>query len=124
VLLAVGAGLVVGKLLGVLGVTALVTRFTALRLPDGIGIRDLLPVALLTGIGFTVSLLITELSFDDPGRTDAAKLAVLVGSGLAALLAAPLLRWDAKRARAADENADGVPDAPQARIGDETRPSA
>lgn len=124
VLLAVGAGLVVGKLLGVLGVTALVTRFTALRLPDGIGIRDLLPVALLTGIGFTVSLLITELSFDDPSRTDAAKLAVLVGSGLAALLAAPLLRWDAKRARAADENADGVPDAPQARIGDETRPSA
>ncbi|GAA1426410.1 Na+/H+ antiporter NhaA [Agrococcus citreus] len=124
VLLAVGAGLVVGKLLGVLGVTALVTRFTALRLPDGISIRDLLPVALLTGIGFTVSLLITELSFDDPGRTDAAKLAVLVGSGLAALLAAPLLRWDAKRARAADENADGVPDAPQARIGDETRPSA
>lgn len=124
VLLAVGAGLVVGKLLGVLGVTALLTRCTALRLPDGIGIRDLLPVALLTGIGFTVSLLITELSFDDPGRTDAAKLAVLVGSGLAALLAAPLLRWDAKRARAADENADGVPDAPQARIGDRTRPSA
>ncbi|MBO1771042.1 Na+/H+ antiporter NhaA [Agrococcus sp. TF02-05] len=118
VLLAVAAGLVVGKLLGVLGVTALVTRVTPLRLPDGIGIRDLLPVALLTGIGFTVSLLITELSFDDAGRTDAAKLAVLVGSGIAALLAAPLLRWDARRARSADENRDGVPDARQARIGD------
>ncbi|SDR96474.1 Na+/H+ antiporter NhaA [Agrococcus carbonis] len=118
VLLAVAAGLVVGKLLGVLGVTALVTRWTPLRLPDGIGLRDLLPVALLTSIGFTVSLLITELSFDDTARTDAAKLAVLIGSGVAALLAAPLLRWDARRARSADENEDGVPDAAQARIGD------
>jgi len=118
VLLAVAAGLVVGKLLGVLGVSAIVVRCTPLRLPDGIGIRDLLPVALLTGIGFTVSLLIGELSFDDAGRTDAAKLGVLLGSGLAALLAAPLLRWDARRARSADENEDGVPDARQARIGD------
>ncbi len=118
VLLAVAAGLVLGKLLGVLGVTALVTRVTPLRLPDGIGIRDLLPVALLTGIGFTVSLLIAELSFDDAARTDAAKLAVLIGSGVAALRAAPLLRWAARRARSRDENLDGVPDSPQARIGD------
>ncbi|MFJ6113854.1 Na+/H+ antiporter NhaA [Agrococcus sediminis] len=117
VLLAVAAGLVIGKLIGVLGVTAIVTRVTPLRLPDGIGLRDLLPVALLTGIGFTVSLLITELSFDDAARTDAAKLAVLIGSGLAAVLAAPLLRWDAKQARSADMNEDGIADAPQERIG-------
>ncbi len=118
VLPAVVAGLVLGKLLGVLGVTALVTRLTPLRLPDGVGLRDLLPVALLTGVGFTVSLLITELSFDDPARTDAAKLAVLIGSGLAAALAAPLLRWDARKARSRDMNEDGVVDAPQPRIGD------
>jgi Na+:H+ antiporter, NhaA family len=118
VLLAVAVGLVLGKLLGVLGVTAILTRWTPLRLPDGIGVRDLLPVALLTGIGFTVSLLVTELSFDDAARTDAAKLAVLVGSGVAALLAAPLLRWDARRARSSDENRDGVRDTPQPRIGD------
>lgn len=118
VLVAVAAGLVLGKLCGVLGITAIVTRLTPLRLPDGIGIRDLVPVALLTGIGFTVSLLITELSFDDAARTDAAKLAVLIGSGTAALLAAPLLRWDARRARSRDENRDGVPDTAQPRIGD------
>lgn len=117
-LLGVTAGLVLGKLLGVLGVTAVVVRLTRFRLPDGIGIRDLIPVALLTGIGFTVSLLVAELSFDDAARTDAAKLGVLIGSGVAALLAAPLLRWDARRARARDENQDGVPDATQARIGD------
>ncbi len=118
VLLAVAGGLVLGKLLGVLGLTALATRLTPLRLPDGIGMRDLLPVAMLTGIGFTVSLLITELSFDDAARTDAAKLAVLIGSGLAAVLAAPLLRLDARRARARDMNEDGIADAPQPRIGD------
>ncbi|WP_234946183.1 Na+/H+ antiporter NhaA [Agrococcus sp. Marseille-P2731] len=118
VLIAVAGGLVLGKLIGVLGVTALVTRITPLRLPDGIGIRDLVPVALLTGVGFTVSLLITELSFDDAARTDAAKLAVLIGSGVAALLAAPLLRWDARRSRSRDENRDGEVDSPQARIGD------
>lgn len=118
VLLAVAAGLLLGKLLGVLGVTAIITRLTPLRLPDGIGIRDLVPIALLTGIGFTVSLLIVELSFDDPARTAAAKLAVLLGSGIAALLAAPLLRWDARRARSVDENQDGVLDERQARIGD------
>lgn len=40
--LAIAGGLVFGKLLGVLGTTALVTRLTPLRLPDAIGLRDLL----------------------------------------------------------------------------------
>src|SRR5690606_27989371 len=43
VVLAIVAGLVLGKLVGVLGVTALVTKLTPLRLPDAIGLRDLLP---------------------------------------------------------------------------------
>ena len=116
-------GLVVGKLLGVLGVTMLVTRWTSLRLPDGIGLRDLLPVAFLTGIGFTVSLLIAELSFPDAGHTDAAKLAILVGSASAAILAAGWLRWDARQARRRDMNDDGVDDRPYARIGDPEAPS-
>jgi len=54
-------GLCVGKIAGVLGATALMTRFTPLRLPDSIGLRDLIPVGMLTGIGFTVALLIAEL---------------------------------------------------------------
>ena len=48
---AVVAGLVLGKVVGVLGVTALLTRVTALRLPAGIGLRDLLPVVALFGAG-------------------------------------------------------------------------
>lgn len=117
VVLAIVAGLVLGKLLGVLGVTAIVTKVTPLRLPDGIGLRDLLPVAFLTGIGFTVSLLISELSFPDAEHTAGAKVAILAGSLLAALLAAFTLRWDARRARSRDMNEDGVVDADTGQIG-------
>ncbi|WP_146792578.1 Na+/H+ antiporter NhaA [Agrococcus baldri] len=117
VALAVMLGLIVGKVVGVLGVTALVTRLTPLRLPDGIGLRDLRPIALLTAIGFTVSLLIAELSFTDAVHTDAAKLAIILGSGVAAVLAAIELRRDARRARSRDMNEDGVPDRPWPLIG-------
>ncbi|MBS3178741.1 MULTISPECIES: Na+/H+ antiporter NhaA [unclassified Pseudoclavibacter] len=117
VFIAIAAALVLGKLIGVLGMTALVVKLTPLRLPDAIGVRDLLPVGFLTGIGFTVSLLIAELSFPDSEHTAAAKLAVLGGSLLAAVLAAITLRHDAKRARSDDMNEDGIPDIDRTPIG-------
>src|SRR5690606_20419617 len=95
VVLAIVAGLVLGKLIGVLGVTALVTRLTPLRLPDAIGLRDLLPIGFLTGMGFTVSLLIAQLSFADSIHTDGPRVGVLLGTLVAAVLAAATLRWDA-----------------------------
>jgi NhaA family Na+:H+ antiporter len=107
---AVAAGLVLGKVIGVLGTTALVTKLTPLRLPQGIGVRDLLPVGLLCGIGFTVSLLIAELSFPDSEHTAAAKLAILIGSFAAAILGAIMLRHDARQTRTRDMNLDGVDD--------------
>ncbi|MDQ1130307.1 Na+/H+ antiporter NhaA [Microbacterium sp. SORGH_AS_0888] len=103
VVLAIVVGLVIGKLVGVLGTTALVTRLAPLSLPAGLRLRDLLPVGLLTGIGFTVSLLIAELSFPDGGHTTGAKAAVLIGTVVSATLAAVLLRWDAGRATRAKE---------------------
>lgn len=119
VVLAIVAGLVVGKLVGVLATTAIVTRLTPLRLPDNIGLRDLAPIGLLAGIGFTVSLLIAELSFPDSEHTDGAKLAILAGTLIAAAGAAIMLRWDAKRARKADMNEDGTADTASLRIEDE-----
>lgn len=110
VVLAVSAGLVLGKLLGVLGTTKLVTSFTRLRLADSIGMRDLIPVGFLTGIGFTVSLLIAELSFPDATHTAAAKIGILLGTAIAALLAAFSLAWNSRQLRAIDMNEDGVPD--------------
>ena len=115
---AVVLGLVVGKVTGILGAVALATRSSRLRLPDGIGLRDLLPVGLLAGIGFTVSLLIVELSFDDETTTSGAKIAVLAGTVVSAAAAAVLLRWDSRKARSADMNEEGVPDSPQPTVGD------
>ncbi len=110
VLVAISVALVAGKLIGVLGVTKLVTTFTKLRLADGLGVRDLLPIGLLTGIGFTVSLLIAELSFPDSEHTAAAKLGVLIGTAIATILAALTLVWDSRSPRETDMNEDGVPD--------------
>ena len=96
VFVAAALALVAGKVVGVLGTTALVTRLTPLQLPAGINVRDLLPVGLLCGIGFTVALLISELSFSDDSHIAAAKLAVLLGSLVSAALGAAMLRWDAR----------------------------
>ena len=110
--IAIFVALLVGKMVGVLTATAVMTRLTPLRLPDSIGMRDLVPLGLLTGIGFTVALLIAELSFEK-GADDhaaAAKAAILAGSVVAASIAAVMLRRDARLLRDADMNRDGVPD--------------
>jgi NhaA family Na+:H+ antiporter len=76
-------GLVLGKPVGVLVGSLLVTRFTRAELNDDLSWRDVIGVAVLAGIGFTVSLLVSDLSFDG-GQRDVAKGAVLGGSLLAA----------------------------------------
>lgn len=106
VFVAVVVALVLGKLIGVMGTTALVTGLTPLRLPGDVGLRDLVPVGLLTGIGFTVSLLIAGLSFTDGVHTTDAKAAVLLGSTLSATLGAFALRRSARH-RATPEVRDG-----------------
>ena len=87
VVVGVVLGLVVGKPVGVLGGTWLVTRFTRAELAPGLGWRDLFGVAILAGIGFTVSLLVSDLSFTGEAR-DVAKAAVLAGSLFSAVLGA------------------------------------
>jgi NhaA family Na+:H+ antiporter len=111
------AGLVVGKPLGVFATAFLLARFTRASLDDDLAWRDVLGVALLAGIGFTVSLLIGELAFGDGTSTSAdVKIGVLCGSVAAALLAAALLltRNAAYRRihdfETRDEDHDGVPD--------------
>jgi NhaA family Na+:H+ antiporter len=91
VVLGVVVGLVLGKPVGVLGGTLLVTRLTRAELNPDITWRQLSGVALLAGIGFTVSLLVSDLSFTGAER-DAAKAAVLAASVLAAVVGALTLR--------------------------------
>lgn len=84
-------GLVLGKPLGIVATTLLLTRFTQARLGDSISLRELIGVGCLGGIGFTVALLISGLSFTDPADADTARLAVMAGSVLAATIAALFL---------------------------------
>ncbi len=110
-------GLVVGKLVGVLGSTYLMARFTRAQLDDDLAWSDIAGLALLTGVGFTVSLLVGELAFGQGSERDEhVKLAVLVGSILAATLAAIVLRRRNAVYRrihedeTRDDDGDGIPD--------------
>jgi NhaA family Na+:H+ antiporter len=110
-------GLVLGKAIGITAATWLVARFTRARLDDDLGWVDVVGVSLLGGIGFTVSLLISELAFGAGSmRAEDAKVGVLVGTLTAALLAAVLLRMRNRRYQRIeaeerrDADLDGVPD--------------
>ena len=72
------------------GFSLLAVRLGIARLPSELGKRDLVAVAMLGGVGFTVSLLIADLALDGPDM-ELAKSAVLIASVLASLLAAVLL---------------------------------
>ncbi len=86
-------GLVVGKPLGILVATVLVARFTRAHLDAELRWLDVGGLALVAGVGFTVSLLLGELAFGAGSERDEhVKVAVLLGSLLAAGLAAGLLR--------------------------------
>ncbi|HEX2564790.1 MAG TPA: Na+/H+ antiporter NhaA [Acidimicrobiales bacterium] len=84
-------GLVVGKLAGVAGAILLAVRLGYGRLPGGVDARHVVGMAGLAGIGFTVSLFITGLAFDDPALVQEAKLGVLAASVLAAALGSIVL---------------------------------
>ncbi len=93
-------GLVVGKPIGIVLTTFLVTRARGIRLDPALRWVDLVGVGLLGGIGFTVSLLVTELSFDAAdAHHDHAKVAILVASITAAVLASILLTARNRRYR-------------------------
>ena len=86
------AGLVLGKAIGITTTTFLVTRLPGLRLDDSIRWIDLVGMAFVAGIGFTVSLLVGELSFGAGSESDAhVKVGVLAGSLVAAAIGSLIL---------------------------------
>ncbi|MGW4642764.1 Na+/H+ antiporter NhaA [Sphaerisporangium sp. NPDC004334] len=116
VALGVVAGLLAGKPIGILAATWGVARFTRATLDEGLTWTDMTGLAVLSGIGFTVSLLIGELAFGPGGDAHATvKVAVLTGSLAAALAATVILRSRARayrrihQAETADSDPDGIP---------------
>lgn len=108
VALAIIAAMVIGKSFGVLLTTAASIKFSSMHLPESISMRDLLPIGMLSGIGFTVSLLIAELAFAGTEYYDVSTIGVIVGSTIAAVLGAAALVWDKRKAGSLDMNDNGL----------------
>jgi NhaA family Na+:H+ antiporter len=84
--------LVVGKFIGIFGATYIFTRFTRASLNENLRWSDVSAIGLLAGIGFTVSLLIVELSYENAQSLSDAKVGVLAASVFASVLAILLLQ--------------------------------
>jgi NhaA family Na+:H+ antiporter len=96
-------GLLIGKQLGILLFVFLANRLGFANLPSGASWWQIYGVAILCGIGFTMSLFIGLLAFDDAEREAVVKLSVLVGSLMSALVGTAVLLLTTTRARAAEK---------------------
>jgi len=90
--LGIAAGLFIGKQIGVVGAVVACVRLGWARLPDGVTWLGLYGVALLAGIGFTMSLFIGTLAWDNADHAVPLRLGVLAGSLLSGIVGYVLLR--------------------------------
>lgn len=107
--LAVAVALVVGNAVGITGAATLAIRFRLGALPGRVRYGHLLGGAVLAGIGFTISLFIAGLAFDDPTHLAQAKIGILTGSLVAAIIGSVLLRWLGERLPLCSPGLDGPP---------------
>lgn len=96
--LGIAVGLVVGKPLGIMLTSLAAVRLHIARLPEGVNWRQLFGMALLAGIGFTMSLFIGGLAFEDITRETEVRIGVLSGSLISGVIGYLVLRSLSKRA--------------------------
>jgi len=97
VTLGVSLGLLVGKVVGVVGFTLLFVKLKIAPFPNGMNIRNLLGLALLAGIGFTMSLFITSLAFTNEEHIIQAKIGIFFASIIGGILGYMVLSKQSKR---------------------------
>ncbi len=95
--LGIAAGLLVGNQLGIFGLTWAGVRLGFCRLPEGVTWLHVYGASALAGIGFTMSLFIGALAFEDPAHQAAVRIGVLSGSLLSGIVGYTTLRWFAGR---------------------------
>lgn len=86
------SGLIIGKFAGVLLFTWLMVKTGLAQLPDQANWKDITGVALLAGVGFTMSLFISNLAFEKPEFIEQAKYGILIASLIAGVLGITLLK--------------------------------
>ncbi len=109
VTIGVAVALVVGNAVGIFGAATLALRLGLGDLPGRVRYSHLLGGAILAGIGFTISLFIAELAFDDVALVEQAKIGILAGSLVAAVLGSVALRLFGERWPLCSPGADGPP---------------
>jgi Na+:H+ antiporter, NhaA family len=90
--LGVLAGLMFGKPLGIMMAALIAVKIGIARLPQAVNWSSLLGYACLAGIGFTMSLFVAMLAFADSALVDAAKRGIIIGSLLAGVAGAVMLK--------------------------------
>jgi NhaA family Na+:H+ antiporter len=93
------AGLVVGKQLGISLFAWLAVKSGISELPEGIRWRHVYGASCLAGIGFTMSLFISDLAFSDGSLVDVAKLGILAASLIAGVVGWSILRGTSPTSR-------------------------
>ncbi len=107
--LGIAAGLFLGKQIGIMSFVWIAVKLGISRLPDGCSWLQVYGVAVLAGIGFTMSLFIGTLAFSDPEYAAAVRIGVLTGSTLSAVLGYLILRYALGRIGAhRDTESDGA----------------
>ena len=90
-------GLFLGKPLGILLTALFFNKFKVAELPTGVNWKMLIGVAFLAGIGFTMSLFVTFIAYEDTPRQDICKIAILIGSGLSGVIGLLYLKLVTKK---------------------------
>lgn len=85
-------GLTVGKLVGVLSFTWILVKTKVAKLPENMNWNHIVGIASLAGVGFTMSIFITALAFDDPALVDQSKYGILIASLFSGTLGVYLLK--------------------------------
>jgi len=104
VMLGIIGGLLVGKPVGIVAAVLISRRAGLGKLPPNVGLRHVVGLALLSGIGFTVSLFLAGLALADQ-ELAAAKIGVLAASAIAAPVGYAWLRWGARGSPGRDDHA-------------------
>jgi NhaA family Na+:H+ antiporter len=82
----IAVGLIGGKFLGISLLSRIMVRFKLAALPDGVGWNHIYGVAFLAGIGFTMSMFISELAFEVDEYKQIAKVGIMCASLIAAVV--------------------------------------
>ncbi len=91
IVLGVIFGLVIGKPIGIFGFTYLATKLKIVTKPDELNWSEIFAVGFIGGIGFTMSIFITQLAFLDATMIDAVKLGVFIASFIAGIIGVLLI---------------------------------